>query len=1001
MDDLLSEFLAETNEALDTLDSELVALEQRPDDPALLGDIFRLIHTIKGTCGFLELRRLELVAHAAEDVLGLVRDGELQVTPHAVSLILAAIDRIKLLIAHIGEHGVEPEGDDEELTGELKKVAAGKNEPVAAAAPEATPPQAAAVETGDLMARLGAASALDAACEIAWSALAFQDRPANAPELATLEMQFEFLTRLSEALAPTDPDEEGFASFHKALLDAGWRKSDIEFLHEELCKAFLALEVPDADVDQLKAFLSRFADPECREPANRDEDLQPAPASFDAVSEAAPPADSSPVTSRGDAARAGISSPPSVPAPQTLRVNINVLEDLMTMVSELVLTRNQLLQIQRSSEDTPFTAPLQRLNQVTSELQEAVMMTRMQPIGNAWGKLPRLIRDLSQELGKQIELVMSGEETELDRQILESIRDPLTHMVRNSADHGIEAPEVRTSAGKAETGTIRLTARHEGGHIIVQVSDDGKGLALDNIRKKVIEKGLATEAQLETMSEQQIQQFIFRPGFSTAAAVTNVSGRGVGMDVVRSNIEKIGGVIEFQSIEGKGSSFTIKIPLTLAIVSALIVECSGQRFAMPQNSVLELVRISSTSLQSIEKINGRPVYRLRDKLLPLVSLSELLQMDEAETPEQSDSTYVVVSQVGTFNFGIIVDRVFDTEEIVVKPVSKAIRRISLFSGTTILGDGQVIMILDPNGIASMTNATPVEQATAQQNSQLGKRGNRNAVSMLIFEAGDGVPRAVPVSLVARLEEIDISAAEKVGGRTVVQYRGSLMPLIDFEGRPAKVEGRRPILVFVDGNRMLGLVVDRIVDIIDVTLDLQLAGAERPGILGSAIVAGRATDVIDTVHYLQSCDERWFAAETDKAFGEADEKHILLVEDSAFFRNLLTPLLTIAGYHVSVAEDGKVALEAMSKGRFDLVVSDIEMPGLNGFELVQRLRDDARWNGVPVIALSSHANPRDIEKGLSAGFSEYVTKHDPKALIGALSRAFGSGDGARDRKEVAA
>ena len=254
MDDLLSEFLAETNEALDTLDSELVALEQRPDDPALLGDIFRLIHTIKGTCGFLELRRLELVAHAAEDVLGLVRDGELQVTPHAVSLILAAIDRIKLLIAHIGEHGVEPEGDDEELTGELKKVAAGKNEPVAAAAPEATPPQAAAVETGDLMARLGAASALDAACEIAWSALAFQDRPANAPELATLEMQFEFLTRLSEALAPTDPDEEGFASFHKALLDAGWRKSDIEFLHEELCKAFLALEVPDADVDQLKNY---------------------------------------------------------------------------------------------------------------------------------------------------------------------------------------------------------------------------------------------------------------------------------------------------------------------------------------------------------------------------------------------------------------------------------------------------------------------------------------------------------------------------------------------------------------------------------------------------------------------------------------------------------------------------------------------------------------------------------------------------------------------------
>ena len=988
MDDLLGEFLTETTEALDMLDSELVALEQRPDDPALLGNIFRLIHTIKGTCGFLELRRLELVAHAAEDVLGLIRDGELEVTPREVSLTLAAIDRIKLLIGHVAEHGVEPEGSDEELTRELKKAAARKDQQEVETAVDTDSIEIAP----DLIDKLGGASTIDAACEIAWSTLAFQNRPANAPDHATLEMQFEFVARLSEALTPDDPDHDAFAAFHHALMEAGWDHSDICCLHEELCNAFLALEIEQSDVEQLKAFLSVFAKVEqAEEPATETEEAAKDVAQPEAKAPETKPA---PVQEKAEQPAKGN----AVPAAQTLRVNINVLEDLMTMVSELVLTRNQLLQILRSSHESPFTAPLQRLNQVTTELQEAVMMTRMQPIGNAWGKLPRLVRDLSQELGKHIELIMSGEETELDRQILESIRDPLTHMVRNSADHGIETREQRAEAGKPETGTIHLTARHEGGHIIVQVVDDGRGLSLANIRRKVIEKGLATEAQLEGMSEQQIQQFIFRPGFSTAAAVTNVSGRGVGMDVVRSNIEKIGGVIEFQSTEGKGSSFTIKIPLTLAIVSALIVECGGERFAMPQSSVIELVRISTTSLQSIEKINGRPVYRLRDKLLPLVSLSELLEFEEPQ--EVSDSTYVVVSQVGNFTFGIIVDRVFDTEEIVVKPVSKAVRRIALFSGTTILGDGQVIMILDPNGVASVANATPIEQARQDHAAAHAKQASRDSVSMLVFEAGDGAPRAVPLSLVARLEEIDLSGAESAGGRTVIQYRGSLMPLIDFEGRPAKPEGKHPILVFLDRNRLLGLVVDRIVDIIDVTLDLQLAGSERPGILGSAIVAGRATDVIDTVYYLQACDEEWFVADTDKPYGESGEKRILLAEDSAFFRNLLTPLLTLAGYNVAVAEDGKSALEAMEHGQFDLVVSDIEMPGLNGFELVQRLRADERWDSMPVIALSSHANPRDIEKGLEAGFTEYVTKHDPKALIGAMTRVL-AGEERVASKEIAA
>jgi two-component system chemotaxis sensor kinase CheA len=561
----------------------------------------------------------------------------------------------------------------------------------------------------------------------------------------------------------------------------------------------------------------------------------------------------------------------------------------------------------------------------------------------------------------------------------------------------------RLAAGKPEHGTIELSARHEGGHIVVVVADDGRGLPTARIREKVLTNGLATEAQLEGMSEQQIQQFIFRPGFSTAAAVTSVSGRGVGMDVVRNNIEKIGGIIEFQSTEGVGSRFTIKIPLTLAIVSALIVECEGERFALPQNSVVELVRINRAASKGLENINGHPVYRLRDRLLPLVSLSEILGLPEPEIKSpidagEADSMYVVVSQVGAFVFGIIVDKVFDTEEIVVKPVSRCMRHISCFSGTTILGDGRVIMILDPNGLASAVSASPhAEAAALAGNAGRGSRRDE-AVSMLVFEARDGGPKAVPLSLVARLEETDLATAEKAGSLTVLQYRGGLMPLIDLDGNPAERKGKRPILVFVDGQRMLGLVVDRVVDIVDAPLDLQLSGGGRPGTLGSAIIAGAATDIVDTVHYLRQSDTNWFEVKTESPFGADSERNVLLVEDSAFFRNLLIPMLTVAGYSVTVAEHAEAAISLCKEGgNFDVIVSDIEMPGLSGFDLVRQLRADERMSAVPIVALSSHANPKDIARGREAGFTDYVTKLDPTALLNVLSRAHTE----ENRKEDAA
>jgi len=688
-------------------------------------------------------------------------------------------------------------------------------------------------------------------------------------------------------------------------------------------------------------------------------------------------------------------APVSAVANQSIRVSVDLLENLMTMVSELVLTRNQLLQMVRSLDNSEFTVPLQRLSHVTTELQEGVMKTRMQPIGNAWAKLPRIVRDLSVELGKKIDLQMHGAETELDRQVLELIKDPLTHMVRNSADHGIELPADRLQAGKPEAGRLVLNAFHEGGHIVIEIRDDGRGLNTRRIRQKAIENGLATEAELDSMPIQQLHMFVFKPGFSTAAAVTSVSGRGVGMDVVKTNIEKIGGTVELKSEEGKGATFTIKIPLTLAIVSALIVESATERYAIPQTSVVELVRVSGDSEMKIERINDTAVLRLRNRLLPLVFLDQTLRLvpatDEIDTQSEK---FIVVSLVGSYQFGIVVDRVFDTEEIVVKPVAPILRDIPMFSGNTILGDGSVIMILDPNGIASASSAAAVAETTAVTDDvHHARSGERTA--LLLFTAGGPEPRAVPLSLVARLEEVDVGQIESADGRHVVQYRGKLMPLVVMrDSFRMRTEGRQPILVFSDQDSTLGLMVDEIVDIVESELNIELRSTDQ-GILGSAVIAGQATEIIDVGFYLTRAFGDWFRSRTDVPFGQADDRHrVLLVDDSPFFRNLMVPLLSVEGYAVETAETAEGALKRRDEGEhFSAIISDIEMPGMNGFDFAQQVRHDARWAGTPIIAHSSHASAADFARGHAAGFTDYISKADRGALLTSLAQILSGGGNA--------
>ena len=875
MDDLLREFLTETGESLDVVDVELVRFEQEPNNAKILDNIFRLVHTIKGTCGFLGLPRLATLAHAAETLMGKFRDG-MPATGQAVTIILATIDRIKALLDELEQTQREPEGNDEDLIEELDRMSM--------AVPAAPVPAA---------------------------------KPATSSAGTLVDQVLE---------RPLKPGEVSL---------------------DELERAFRETPGPELDI--------------------------PAPTQKPARKAEAP---AGKTASDSDEEKAE-----SKIAKQSIRVHVDTLEKLMTMVSELVLTRNQLLEMARRQEDSEFKVPLQRLSNVTAELQENVMKTRMQPVGNAWQKLPRVVRDLSTELGKQISLEMHGAETELDRQVLDRIKDPLTHMVRNSADHGLEMPADRLEAGKPEQGTIRLSAYHEGGHIIIQIADDGRGLDTQKIKAKAIERGLKTQAEVDKMSEAQIQRFIFEPGFSTAAKVTSVSGRGVGMDVVQTNIDQIGGSIDVKSIAGEGSVFSIKIPLTLAIVSALIIESGGERFAIPQLAVVELVRVQSNSEHRIERIKDTPVLRLRNKLLPLVHLSALLRL-KSDAEIDPENGFIVVTQIGSRTFGIVVDGVFHTEEIVVTPMATKLRHIAVFSGNTILGDGSVIMIVDPNGIAEAIGTFADNAASLlDQREQPADRADATT-SMLIFRAGSHEPKAVPLSLVTRLEEIDASRIETSNERHLLQYRGQLMPLIQVsDAVQIKNSGTQSLLVFADGGRCMALAVDEIVDIVEDTLDIEVA-SDRPGILGSAIVKGQATEIIDVGHFLPIAFADWFQRE-DKSQA-ARNRQLLFVEDSAFFRNMLTPVLRAAGYEVTAAPGGDAAFALIKTGRrFDVVVTDLEMPGMDGFALAEAIRARKDAQPIPIIALSSLTTPEAIARVRHAGFDDFVAKFDRQGLIAVL------------------
>lgn len=603
------------------------------------------------------------------------------------------------------------------------------------------------------------------------------------------------------------------------------------------------------------------------------------------------------------------------PTGRQIRVKVELLDKLMNLVGELVLSRNQLLQLSAQNKDSSMDVACQRINLVTSELQDNILQARMQPIDTVLKRFPRLVRDLAAQTGKEIRLTVEGEETALDRTILEAIKDPLTHILRNSIDHGLESPADRRRANKSEQGSIHIRAFHEGGQVTIEFSDDGRGVNLAKVKDRAVERGLISRPEAETLQERDILNLLFHPGFSTTDAVTNLSGRGVGMDVVKTSTESIGGTIDLQSKAGQGTIVRLRLPLTLAIVPALIIRCGGQRYAIPQVSLQEMVRLPSRD--SIEQLYGGEIYRLRGELLPLLRLRTALDLD-SETG--SDEINVVVIKSDNLTFGLIVDEVLDTEEIVVKPLDKELKQLHLYAGATIMGDGRISLILDVSGLAAGLRTETEEQNAIRNNQQQTKRDEHKGQALLLFTLAEG-QHAIPLSLVARLEEIELNRLEMVSGKPMVHYREQLLPLIDLSyelGQGCSLDSEMlQVLVFQNGEKSLGLAVDRILDVFAQEAPVQTNGFSQ-GVLGTTIVNGQAVTLVDVQQIISNALPEWLETSTQNQ----EPKQILMVCGQGLQSSMLCSQLETVGHHVSLVTSTEAALTSLQGGQYDSLILDL-------------------------------------------------------------------------------
>ncbi len=872
--EIVREFLVESYENLDQLDRDLVALESEPGSRALLSSIFRTVHTIKGTSGFLGLTRLERVTHVGESLLVELRDGHRLMDQPTTDVLLSLTDTVRAILSSVETSNEEGDTDIDSVIAAVEAIQSSTAAP--AEASKAAPVETAADVTAEAdvtetVAQTGpnvtttAPTSVEAAVEAVGAGttaegrhvLPFPDEGTQAAVAAAVGVAVETAAhdeagpqkRIScRVVKPRSPEVPEPRPAAEDPLDETTQTGQTEPTQPVETEPAQPVEVEPASAESAPAAPAAGPTPE--------------PAVAAPAGPAAPPADAKPnAPAKRPASDAGDTGGRSA-ADTTIRVDVDVLDALMRQVGELVLARNQISRIAQGSAEQELVRAAQQLNLIAGELQEGVMKTRMQPIEHVWSKMPRVVRDLATSLGREVALEMIGKDTELDRSLLEAVKDPLTHLVRNAVDHGIESPDERVAAGKPAKGTLTLRAYHAGGQVMVEVRDDGRGVNAEKVAASAIRKGLRTQEQVDAASPQDMLQMVFLPGFSTAEKVTNVSGRGVGMDVVKTKIEEIGGNVEIESTAGQGTTCRLRIPLTLAIMPTLTVACGGDLYAVPQVNLVELVALDAGKEDSgIEHVHSAPVYRLRGELLPLVSLADVLGV-EADAP-----TVIAVLQAEGRRFGLLLDRVVNTEEIVVKPISARLKSIGLYAGATVLGDGRVALILDVQAIARTSLLVDVTSAN-EELARAAQSVSSSSEQVLVVGVG-GHRVAMPLASVARLEHVATSAVESVGGRQVVQYRGTILPLLHL----GAVLGAVPeppgdellIVVYSNAQRSVGMVVDDILDILDDDVRTH-SDVDDSGLVGSTVLSGVITELLDVRAAILAADPSFYDETSNDPYG---------------------------------------------------------------------------------------------------------------------------------------
>ena len=1017
-DELIKEFINESREHLTTIETDLLAIEEggAEIDVELVNKVFRAAHSIKGASGFFGLTKVKELAHKAETILDMVRSKKMTPNAEITNLLLAAFDQLREMVNHIDESG---DADIDELMMSLNGLMSSYLPPEQKAALTETVTLGSEGGSPVYVSRFDYERVQESGLylyRVEYDLIHDIERQGRnvldvfrvlsaSGEILDCEVSFEAVGTLDDDIGKQLP--------LRLILATAYGPGDISPLFPHNRDKVKLLSAPGGVVA-----------PSAEKKESSARATIAAPAAVSELTEveraSAPDAHAEPLAPAQGVAKAVAASASLAPAAvveDSIRVSVGTLDMLMNLAGELVLGRNQLRASIGQNNPRALKTAEQRINQITSELQDVVMQTRLQPIGNVFGKFPRLVRDVAAALGKDIQLEIRGKDVALDRTLIESLSDPLTHMVRNAVDHGIEAQEDRARAGKPRQGSITIDARHEAGQVVVEISDDGGGIDPDRIAKAALSKGLLTAEQIEAMSVKDKTALIFLPGLSTTKQVTDLSGRGVGMDVVKTNLDRLGGKVEIISALGQGTTFRIKLPLTLAIIPSLIVSVEGERFAIPQINVEEMRHVTPGQAKTrIEMVGDAEVLVLRERLIPLMRFAELLGVAPvsagdrvagplqtrkiAEGRKNEGALEVVVVTTGTQTYGLVVGGFHDTEEIVVKPLGSHLKGLEEYAGATILGDGSVALILDIAGLAGKANldaVTRMTRARERAKAAVEEEAGEN-LSFVLFHNSADVLCGVPLDAVSRIEQITKKQVETIGGRRTMQYHGGLLPLVTLSDAaqvaPIGDDMKLAVMIANVHGHEVGLLGAMPVDVVETNARIDETTHRQEGVAGSTIIRDRTALIVDLCGLVDARWPEWAAqqAQEQPTAAGAPETVVLLAEDSDFFRAQVSRYLKEDGHIVLAAPDGEAAWEMLLQNldKVRAVVTDVEMPRLDGLGLARRIRADHRTAHLPIIALTSLVGEDDIERGNAAGINDYQTKIDRDRLLERLKEYLSTG-----------